>query len=393
MKILMAHNTHLIPGGEDETFVQEKKLLQQHGHHVIPFICENKIIEHIPLWKVSLRTLWSFEDYWKVRYIIRDKKPNILHVQNTFPLISPSIFYAAHHENVPTVMSLHNYRLYCLNAYFFRNGRACEDCITQAIPLSGIRYRCYRQSLAGSLVTAGLITLHRILRTYQKQVDAFIALTEFSQQKFAENGIPIEKIHIKPNFTGLPNIHNGNREAFFLYVGRLSPEKGISVLLDAWKHIDKNIQLKIAGSGLLENLVQESVNKHSNIEYLGHQPIQEIYKLLSRTQALIFPSLWYEGMPRTIVEAFSQGTPVIASKLGAMATMIQNEVTGLHFEPGNSLSLVNSIHWFLNHSHCIESMRQSTLQDFQEKYTATQNYNQLMEIYDAAHITFQQVIN
>jgi glycosyltransferase involved in cell wall biosynthesis len=388
MKILMVHNSYLVPGGEDECFFQECRLLQTHGHDVMTYVRDNKIIEKTPLWKIALQTLWSIEDYQKIRNILRKEKPNLIHVQNTFPLISPSIFYAAHHEGIPTVLSLQNYRLYCLNAYFFRDGQICENCINQSIPWSGIRHRCYRKSLLGSIVLASLIALHRLLRTYQREVDAFITVTEFAKQKFANHGIPDQKIHVRANFITSPPTFSKDRESFFLYIGRLSPEKGIEVLLNAWKQLDHRIELKIAGSGPLEKQVQEAAMQQSNIEYLGQQPIQEIYRLLSRAQALIFPSLWYEGMPRTIVEAFAQGTPVIASKLGAMATMIEDQVTGLHVEPGNAVSLTNAILWLIDHPHDLDTMRQAVQKDFQTKYTAMQNYDRLLEIYDAAYKTF-----
>ena len=391
MKVMMAHNTHLIPGGEDESFAQESKLLQEHGNDVIPYIRDNKVICNLPLWKVGLRTLWSVKDYQSARCLIKNEKPDILHVQNTFPLISPAIFYAAHHEGIPTVLSLRNYRLYCLNSYFFRDGKVCEKCINQCIPLSGIRYKCYRDSLPGSVVAASMVMLHRWLGTYQNQVDAFISLTDFAKEKFASHGIPDHKIYVKSNFVASPPIFSQNRKNFFLYVGRLSPEKGIQVLLNAWKKLGQDVHLKLIGSGPLENLVKEAVGRHSNIEYLGQRPVEEVYCLLSQAHALIFPSLWYEGMPRTIIEAFSQSTPVIASKLGAMETMVEHQITGLHFQPGNSESLAKEICWFLDNQHRANIMRKAVEKDFQSKYEAKNNYYQLIEVYKQAHHNFREL--
>lgn len=389
MKILMVHNTHLVPGGEDRSFSQESRLLEEKGHHVIPYVRSNEDIQDLPLWKVGLRTLWSHQDYQAVRQIIRDHQPDILHVQNTFPLISPSIFYAARKECVPSIMSLRNYRLYCLNAYFFRSNQVCERCINQPIPISGIYHNCYRDSLAGSLATASMVSLHRLLRTYQQQVDVFIALTKFARDKFASHGIPSHKLRIKPNFV-YPDPNVGVRQdCSVLYVGRLSPEKGIDTLLRAWEQIGNRIQLKIAGSGPLSAQVQAAANKNSSIKYLGQQPIEQIYQLLGQAQALIFPSMWYEGMPRTIIEAFARGTPVISSRLGAMETMITQKRTGLHFEAGNPKDLVSKIIWMLDHPKEWQTMRHESRQEFENHYTAEHNYQQLMSIYEQAKFTFR----
>lgn len=388
MKVIMAHNTHLIPGGEDESFAQECQLLKEYGNDVIPYSRDNKVIQTLPLWKVSLRTLWSAKDYHTVRHLIRSEKPDILHVQNTFPLISPAIFHAAHHEGIPTILSLRNYRLYCLNSYFLRGGQVCEKCINQYMPLSGIYYKCYRDSLPGSVVTASMIMLHRWLKTYQNQVDAFITLTDFSKEKFASHGIPTYKIYVKPNFVVSPPTFPQNRKNFFLYVGRLSPEKGIQVLLDAWENLGQGVPLKLVGSGPLQDLVEQAATRHPNIEYLGQRPVEVVYRLLSQAQALIFPSLWYEGMPRTIIEAFSQSTPVIASKLGAMETMVKHQVTGLHFQPGNSESLAKEVRWLLNNHYLLENMREAVEKEFQSKYIAKNNYQQLIEAYNLAHNNF-----
>lgn len=382
----MVHNTHLVPGGEDESFAQESQLLREYGHHVVPYLRNNETIAQLPLWKVSLRTLWSGEDYQAVRQVIREHCPDVLHVQNTFPLISPAIFYAAQKESIPTVMSLRNYRLYCLNAYFFRDGQVCEKCIDQPVPISGIHHKCYRDSLPGSVVTASMVSLHRLLRTYQRQVDMFIALTEFARNKFASHGIPGHKLRVKPNFVH-PDPHAGTGlDQSVLYVGRLSPEKGIDTLLKAWQQIGDRIQLKIAGSGPLQAQVQAAANENPGIEYLGQQPMEQIYNLLGQAQALIFPSLWYEGMPRTIVEAFAKGTPVISSCLGAMETMIESERTGLLFRAGDAQDLTAKITWMLANPKKWQAMRHEARQEFEACYTAEQNYHQLVSIYEQARI-------
>lgn len=390
LKILMAHNIHLIPGGEDESFRQEKRLLEIRGNEVIPYIRNNQIITQSPLWQVGLRTLWSQEDYREVRRVIRKCRPDILHVQNDFPLISPAIFYAAHHEGVPTVLSLRQYRLYCLNAYFFRDGKVCENCIGQLIPLSGIQHRCYRNSLLGSVVSAGRITLHRLLRTYQRQVDMFIALTEFAYDKFVTHDIPAEKIRVKPNFVDpIPDLIT-DRDNYVLYVGRLTSEKGVEVMLKAWKTVGVKLPLKIAGSGLLEPTVKAVASSSQGIQYLGYQSREQITALLSKAKALIFPSLWYEGLPRVIIEAFAVGTPVIASNLGAMATLITPHRTGLHVPPGDAEALAQAALDIIYNPDQWYAMQMAARSEFETFYTADANYQALLDIYQQASENHQR---
>jgi glycosyltransferase involved in cell wall biosynthesis len=317
--------------------------------------------------------------------VIRQRRPDILHVQNEFPLISPAIFYAAHHEGIPTVLSLRQYRLYCLNAYFFREGQVCEDCIKQPIPIAGIQHRCYRDSLAGSLVSAGRITLHRLLRTYQHQVDMFIALTDFAYKKFVSHGLPAHKVRVKPNFVAPTPTVAPQREHYVAYVGRLSPEKGINVLLQAWQIIGPQIPLKIAGSGPLEAVVQKAARENAGIQYLGQQSHGQITALLGQAQALIFPSLWYEGLPRVIIEAYATGTPVIASNLGAMATLVQPEKTGKHFSPGNVPELIEAVLDMLHRPQAWAAMQKAARREFENQYSAEANYRALLEIYHQAY--------
>lgn len=387
MKILMAHNRYQIRGGEDESFDSESNLLEQYGNTVIRYLKNNNEISSSSIIKVALRTLWSTEDYKNIRALIQAEKPDLLHVQNHFPLISPAIYYAAKEERIPVVQTLRNYRLYCLNAYFFRAGEVCEDCLGQPIPWPGIQHKCYRNSRAGSSVVSSSIVLHRFLKTYSKKVDLFIALTEFAKQKYAENGIPRHKIVLKSNFVDPdPKMGLGDGN-FVLFVGRLSPEKGISTLLNAWQRLGGDyIPLHIIGSGPLETEVREATSKHLGIEYLGRRSIQEVHRIMGQAKALIFPSLWYEGMPRVIIEAFAKGTPVISSKLGAMTTMVTPQKTGLHFCAGDPEDLMQKTYWMLDHPTQWQEMRLFARQQFEEHYTAESSYHRLIEIY-------QQVIS
>ena len=387
MKILVAHNSHLLPGGEDVVFKQECQALDGHGHQVIAYLQENSAtIPHTPLWRVGMRALWSNQDYKNIRILLRERCPDILHVHNTFPLISPSIFYAAYHENVPTVLSLHNYRLLCLNSYLFRDGRNCEACLTSETFFPGVLHKCYQNSLPGSLVAFGISSLHDLLKTYRKHVDAFIVLTDFAKEKFISWRLPSEKIFVKPNFVHYLNQGTQEKENFFLYVGRLSPEKGLGLLLRAWSKYPSLPPIKIIGQGPLELDLMHAATEISQLEYLGQLPPNEVHKWMGKAKALIFPSQWYEGLPLTIIEAFAQGTPVIASRLGSMESLITHEYNGLHFEPGNIEDMVFQIAWVEQHQAEWSVMQQNARREFEAKYTEEQNYAALLNIY-------QQVLN
>lgn len=380
----MAHNRYQNRGGEDESFDRECSLLEQYGNTVIRYVRNNKDIEDIPKLRLALRTFWSQQDYANVRAIIRKEKIDVLHIQNHFPLISPAIYYAAGAEDVPVVQSLQNYRLFCLNAYLFRSGKVCEDCLHQPVPWLGVYRRCYRKSRIASLVLASSLVFHRLLNTYKRKVDLFITLTEFARQKYSENGLPKEKIVLKPNFVSPTPSEGCGSENGVVFVGRLSPEKGITTLLEAWKILGSSVPLRVIGDGPLKESVQIAARENSGIEYLGRRSIEEVNYFMGKAKALIFPSLWYEGMPLVIVESLAKGTPIISSNLGAMSTMITHKVNGLHFTAGDTNSLVRQVQWMVDNSEIWTSMRKLARREFENHYSAYANYKALIEIYNQA---------
>ena len=384
MRVLTAHNHYLISGGEDKSRESEDRLLTNYGHHVDSYTLDNQTIKKLGLFRTAIRTIWSNESYLDIQKRLRETKYDIFHCENTFPLISPSVYYAANAEGVPVVQSLRNYRLLCVNAYLYRNHQVCEDCIGKFLPWPGIVHGCYKGSQLGSAVVAFMLSFHRLLKTYQKHVDIFVVLTEFAKQKFIEAGLPEEKLLIKPNFVDPdPKIGEG-KGGFALFVGRLSEEKGLHLLLQSWQTLSKHIPLKIVGDGPLLKYVQDCIHRIPGIEYLGRKTTQEIYQLMGQAKALILPSQWYEGFPRVIIEAYAKGTPIIASKLGAMQTAIDHQRTGLHFTPGSSTELVQQVEWMLSYPLEWQAMRREARSEFEAKYTADRNYDRLMEIYQLA---------
>jgi glycosyltransferase involved in cell wall biosynthesis len=384
MQILTAHNYYQIPGGEDQVFQAESDLLEMHDHSVHRYTLHNDQIKGggSPL-ALAGKTLWNQDIYKEVRSLIRQHKIAIAHFHNTFPLISPAAYYAAKAEGIPVIQTLHNYRLLCPSAVFFREGRVCEDCLGKAIPFPGIVHGCYRDNRVQTGAVAAMLSIHRMLRTWTETVDVYIALTEFARQKFIEGGIPAEKIVVKPNFVPDPGIGSG-KKGYALFAGRFSPEKGIMSLLSAWKQIGITLPLKLVGDGPLSAEVAEAAKTTPGIEWLGRKPLEEVYTLLKDALFLVFPSEWYEGLPRILIEAFAVGTPVLATNLGSMSSLVIPHKTGLHFQPGNADDFIAQIRWLMANPGALAQMRETTRLEYESKYTPDQNYHQIMEIYAIA---------
>lgn len=387
MNVLLAHNFYQQPGGEDQTFADEGRLLEQHGHVVGRFTMDNDAVDTIGKLTVARQTVWNGPARQSLRKAIRETGARIVHFHNTFPLISPAGYYAAHDEGAAVVQTLHNYRLMCVTATFCRNGRLCEDCLGRAVAWPGIFHGCYRGSRAGSAAVAAMLAFHRLKGTWRREVDVYIALSEFGRKKFIEGGLPPDKLMVKPIFSDPdPGLGAGQGD-FALFVGRLSAEKGIATLLAAWPRIyaDTGTKLKIIGNGPLRSSAEAASGKASGIEYLGRlESQQEVYATMGAAQALIFPSIWYEGQPRTIVESLAKGTPILASRLGSMPEMVEGGRTGLLFEPGNPDDLARQARVLLSAQADRQRMRQAARLEFESRYTAEQNYPLLMRCYERA---------
>lgn len=382
MRILSVHNRYQIRGGEDGSREAEERLLRELGHQVDVYEEHNQKVETLGKIRLASKTIWSVETYQALKSLFSEQTYDVVHVQNFFPLISPSVYYAARAKGIPVVQTLRNYRLLCPNAQFFRNGGVCEDCLGKFVPIPGIIHSCYRGDRAATTAVAAMLTVHRTLGTWTKLVDRYIALTEFARDKFIQGGLPASKIVVKPNFVHpAPEVGEG-RGGYALFVGRLSPEKGLDTLLKAWERLGNKITLKIVGEGPLTQQVVQAVSQISGIEYLGHKPVTEVYKLMGEAAFFVFPSEWYEGQPRTIIESFAVGTPVIASNLGAMSSLVTPYRTGLHFDYGNSAALATQVEWALDHPDTLSRMRQEVRAEFEANYTAQENYYRLMEIYE-----------
>lgn len=387
MRILSVHNYYQIRGGEDECYEAEVKLLRERGHEVEVYEEKNDRITTLGKLQLAARTIWSRQAYQSVQQRLAKCSYDVVHVQNFFPLISPSVYYAARAAGVPVVQTLHNYRLLCPNALFFRDGQICEDCTGKFIPYPGVVHGCYRENSLASAGVAAMLATHRSAGTWTKMVDRYIVISEFARQKFIAGGLPAEKIAVKPNFVHLVSDVGSGQGGYALYVGRLSVEKGLDTLLDAWEHLGAKIPLKIVGDGPLSDRVKDAAMRLPSVEWLGRKPMAEVYELMGNALFLVFPSKWYETFGRVAIEAFAKGTPVVAANIGAIAELVDAERTGLLFRPGDPDDLLDKVKWSLANPEKLVEMRQQARSEFEAKYTAEQNYQTLIDIYAQAQKT------
>ncbi len=383
MRLLLVHNYYQRPGGEDVVFAAEKTLLSQKGHDVYELTADNDEIAHTSRARAAIETIWSRSFQRILDAKIAQVRPEIIHFHNTFMVISPAAYYTAHQRGIPVVQTLHNYRLVCPAATFYRDGHICEDCRGLVAPLPSVIHSCYRQDRATSGVAAAMLTVHNLLGTWSRQVDQFLVLTEFAKQKFIELGLPSDKIVVKPNFL-IDDPGIGERSGgYALFVGRLSEEKGVRTLLASWRALP-DIPLKIVGDGPLMTDLQAMIASDglTNVELLGHQTREETDALMQAAYCQIVPSEWYEGMPMTIVEAFACGAPVLASRLGAMDELVTENETGRFFTAGDPDSLATVVRQAWDSPESMARMSMNARREFLTKYTAEQNYEQLSLIYN-----------
>jgi glycosyltransferase involved in cell wall biosynthesis len=383
MKILSVHNSYQTPGGEDQVFAQEVDLLRSHGHRVLLYQASNDQVNGVSSLVLLENTIWNKQIHEELSALMRRERPDIVHVHNTFPVISPAVYYAANAEGIPVVQTLHNYRLLCPTATLFRDGHVCEECVTKRIPWPGVLHACYRGSRLATAASAAMLATHNYKQTWNKAVSAYIALTDFARGKFIEGGIPAEKIFVKPNYLQTDPGRGDGRGNYALFVGRLTAEKGISTLLEAWRQIDHELPLQIAGDGPMAGEVEKASGELEGVSWLRWLPRADILERMKNASVLVLPSTWYEGFPMILAEAFAVGLPVIASNLGSMSSVVDHLRTGLHFEPANASDLVEKVRWLLTHPVEATLMRAQARKEYESKYTSQQNYAQMMRIYES----------
>ncbi len=378
LKVMFVHNAYQQRGGEDSVVEAEIALLRAKGHEVLTYGRHNDELKDSGKVSLLFDTVWSRRTVRDMAVLLKENKPDVIHVHNTFPLISPSLYWAADRVRIPVVQTLHNFRLLCPQAMLLRDGKVCEDCLGK-LPWRAVANACYRDSVAQTGVLTGMLMAHRALGTFERKVTRYIALNSFCRDKFIEGGLPADLFSIKPNF-----IDGGDRpddlpRSGGLFVGRLSNEKGIDVLASACQR-GGIASLRVVGGGDLQSVAGTAFGER----YLGFRGLEDILHLMRTAAYLVVPSVWYENFPRTIVEAFACGLPVIASRLGALAEIVDDGRTGLLFEPGSADDLAAKLSWAESHPLEMATMGLQARAEYEAFYTPDKNYAELMRIYDEA---------
>lgn len=381
-RVLIVHNYYQVPGGEDTVVANEKKMLEDNGHEVILYSRNNSELKKISKFQklyLLFTTIFSLRTYREVKKIIRENNIDIVHVHNTLSLVSPSVYYAAFSCKVPVVQTIHNFRLLCPSATFYRDSHICEDCVNKGLKCS-LKHKCYRGSLSQTLACVLTLLVHQALGTYKRL--NYICLTEFNKQKLLElnkkkKRINMDKVFIKPNFVNIDRtvIPYEKRKNQFIFVGRLDKLKGINLLVETWKGI-KSANLIICGTGPEEAWCKKYIreNNISNINMMGFIPNKQVLEMIAESKALILPTQLYEGFPMTIVESYSCGTPVIGSNIGNVRSIIEEGITGLTFKFDSVKSLREAI-------NRLDDMTHGSRAKFVGEYLPDINYQQLNEIY------------
>ena len=373
-RVLVVHNAYQHRGGEDTVVESEIALLRSHGHEVETWFRSNDDVPGMSSLSLARDMLWSDRTKHELADFVHRFHPDLIHAHNTFPLISPSLYWAAARAGVPVVQTLHNYRLMCLNALFLREGKVCEDCMGH-LPWRGVARACYRGSHVASGALAGMLTLHRGLGTYRNKVQRYIALNEFCRGKFIEGGLPAERVVVKPNFVDVDMPEPVARDGL-LFVGRLAMEKGIATLVEAMQLLPI-ARFRVAGDGPEAGLLDGV----TGVTRLGRLPSDAVRQEMSRVMALVVPSICYETFGLVIVEAFACATPVIVSRIGVLAELVRDGETGLLFEPGNPRDLADKMAWALANPERMAEMGRHARTQYEAEFSAEVNYRRLMEIY------------
>ncbi len=381
MRILAVHSYYQRPGGEDQSYEAECQLLARRGHDVIRFTLNNLSTNAMSAVDSAVRMLWNRDVQRELGCIIRARRPDVMHCTNLFPVMSPSCYWAAARERVPIVQALRNYRLLCPAGTLYRDRHICHDCLGHVFPWPAIRHHCYRQS---HLASAGVAMMSFLYRSVDARVHVYYTPSQFARQRFLEGGFDPARVFVKPNFLEPDPGPSDRRDGGAIFVGRLSPEKGIDSLLEAWRHVRGPTALRILGDGPLADKVVAAAAADARIQWLGYQPNDKTIDLIGRAGCLVMPSTWYETFGRSMMEAFARGTPVVASDAGAMAEMVEHERTGLRFTPGDAVGLANAVQRILGDEALSAQVARCARDVYLRTFTGDTNYAVLMDLYKRA---------
>ena len=413
MKVLLVHCRYQIRGGEDTIFESERDMLRAAGVEVVCFEKSNADFARTCSRPAQfIRTIWNRAAYREMLDVLRRERPDVAHFHNTFPALSPAVYWACAKAGVPVVQTLHNFRTACLNGYFFRERecRICMRCLGRA-PFAGVFRKCYRNSFAASATVAAMLAVHRLLGTWRRKVTRYIALSEFGRETFAAAGLPADRIVVKRNVvesvpanadtrSGTLDLDSSTQSKSVsspvcrvVFLGRLSPEKGVDVLLRAWALFcrDANAShptpalLVIIGDGTeraaLESLAGE-LGIADSVEFAGALPREKVLSRLSTASLLVFPSLWPETFGLPILEAASQSVPAIVTDIGSQSSLVQDGVTGRRVPVGDPVALSMALRELLSDPSALRRMGAAARAAFEASdCLAERNVARLLAIY------------
>lgn len=383
--VVQVHTRYQQAGGEDRVVDSERELLEAAGIRVHQVLFDNATIpdrrSFVGDAAIALRAIWSRAAVARVEAAIAEVRPELVHVHNTFAVASPAVLRAAHRAGVAVVHSLHNFRLVCPVATAFRDGRPCTDCVGRAIPWPGVIHACVRDSMSQSAVAATALVVHRALGTFRSAVDGYLALTNFQRDLLIVGGVPARRTDVVPNFVNAPAESHQPPRSGALFVGRLAEEKGVRVLVEAAER--RRGTVRVIGDGPLSALVAAAA-MNGVLAASGHVAPDAVSAEISSSVALVVPSIWFEGFPLVVLEAYAAGTPVIASRIGSLAEIVEHGLTGLLCEPGDSHGLADLIGWAMDHPVEMRSMGDEARRRYQETYSGPAHLSQLLAAYGRA---------
>jgi glycosyltransferase involved in cell wall biosynthesis len=379
MKVLLLHTQYTQKGGEDTVFSQERALLEKH------VTIDELVFQNLNGWRGAIQfivSIWNLKAAARLRKKIKEFKPDIVHIHNWHFSSGPIVFRTAYEMGVPIIHTIHNFRLICPSATLYHNGQTFTNSVKCNFPWESVKRRTYRHSYIQTFWLAFTVWFHRQIGTWNK-ISSFLFLTKFAEGMFKQNpmfSVVNGRFYIKPNFLPNPSIKTRKRQNHFLFVGRLSPEKGILSIIEASKSGD--FLVRVAGDGPLKELVIEQAKTNSSLTYLGSLAPEQITSEMLECSALIVPSECFEGMPMTILEAMSLSTPVIAPDFGAMGAMLTNEKNSLLYPHKTPNSLTKCLKIWSEKSE-EEKVRLGfqSHSTFLELYSEERNKSLLLDIY------------
>ncbi len=385
MKLLLCHNYYQQRGGEDESFEAEAELLSRHGHEVIRYTRHNDDIKGRTQLSIAGQTLWSRSAHRELLELIERERPAVMMCTNIFPMLSPSIYEAAHRMGVAVIQQLRNYRAFCVNGLFLREQEVCQECLGKAFAWKGVRYGCYRDSRLASLVVAGWQQTFRYSAIRRGNVDLFLTPSHYTRDQFVAGGFDAERVMVRPNVTSrvagsTPSAGGG----FALYAGRLSEEKGIGTVCEAWEVLAKEgISLRVIGDGPEAPRVQRSADR-GDLTWLGRLPRDQTQAMMAQASVVIVPSICPETFGRSAVEAYAAGTPVIVADIGGLPEVVEDGQTGYRFKPGDAVDLASKVRRFYDQPSLAGRMGLAAQALYESMYTSDRIYAQMLTIFERA---------